>query len=132
MMYIKQPMMPMRKHASWTTTLLMWSLSMTKKKRYYPNNWKAFKDTPDEAFEPIEFDVLMEWKIGGYEIPQSVAALVREKNLDTGKIKEYVYKYRHAAKKKCRKLMIEGNKEITIVQQDTVHFINPKEYGIFD
>ena len=105
---------------------------MTKKKRYFPNNWKPIKDAPDDAFEPLEFDVLMDWKVGGYEIPQSVAALVREKNLDTGKVKEHVYKYRHAAKKKCRKLMIEGNKEITIVQQDTVHFINPKEHDIFD
>ena len=102
-----------------------------KRKKYYPNNWKAFKDAPEEAFEPLEFDVLMDWKIGGYEIPQSIAAIVREKNVETGKIKEHVYKYRHAAKEKCRKLMSEGNKEITVVQQDSVHFIDPLSYDIF-
>ena len=103
-----------------------------KKRKYFPNNWKPIKDAPEEAFPPIEFEDFMDWKIGGYEIPQSVAALVREKDLDTGKIKEHVYKYRHAAKKKCHKLIIEGNKEITIVQQDTVHFIDPKQHDIFD
>ena len=68
----------------------------------------------------------------GYEIPQDVTAIIREQDLDTGKIKEHVYKYRHAAKKKCRKLLYEGNKEITVVQQDSIHFINPKEHDVFD
>jgi len=107
-----------------------------KKRKYFPNNWKAIHDTPSENFQlpdgGLTFEEFMDWKIGGYEIPQSVAALVRAKDLNTGKIKEYVYKYRHAAQKKCRKLMFEGNKEITIVQQDTVHFINPKENDIFN
>ena len=106
-------------------------MSKTKKK-YFPNNWKPIKDAPAEAFEPIEYDLLMDWKIGGYEIPQDVTAIIREQDLDTGKVKEHVYKYRHAAKKKCRKLLYEGNKEITVVQQDSIHFINPKEHDVFD
>ena len=105
---------------------------MTKKnKKYFPNKWREFKDVPAELFEPIEFDVFMDWKIGGYEIPQSVVAIVREKNVDTGKVKEHVYRYRHAARNKTRKLMLEGNKEITIVQQDSVHFIDPRYDDIF-
>ena len=101
------------------------------KKNYFPNNWEPIKDAPDDAFETIEFEELMDWKIAGYEIPQSVAAIVRSRNLDTGKVKEYVYKYRHAAKEKCRKLLNKGNEEITIVQHDTVHFIDPKIDDIF-
>ena len=104
---------------------------MKRKKKYFPNNWKPIQEAPDDAFPPIEFEDLMDWKIAGYEIPRSVAAIVREKNVDTGKIKEHVYKYRHAAKAKCRKLISDGNKEITIVQQDAVHFINPLDYEIF-
>ncbi len=102
-----------------------------KKKKYFPNKWKQYSEVPVEMFEPIEFDVFMDWKIGGYEIPSEVVALVREKNIDTGKIKEHVYKYRHAAIKKTRKLMLEGNKEVTVVQHDSVHFIDPRYDDIF-
>ncbi len=104
---------------------------MSKKKKYYPNNWQEIKNTPDDYFLPpdgqsITFEEFMDWKIGGYQLKKEIAAVIRERNVDTGKIKEHVYRYRHAAQKKCRKLMYEGNKEITIVQQDTVHFIDPK------
>ena len=105
---------------------------MSKKKKYYPNNWQAIKDTPDDFFLPpdgqhITYDEFMDWKIGGYQLKKEIAAIIRERNVDTGKIKEHVYRYRHAAQKKCRKLMYEGNKEITIVQQDAVHFIDPRD-----
>tara|TARA_B000000609_G_C24056697_1_gene284308 strand:+ start:233 stop:553 length:321 start_codon:yes stop_codon:yes gene_type:complete len=105
---------------------------MTKRKKYFPNNWKPIKDAPEEAFPPIEFEDFMDWKIGGYEIPQDVACLLRVKNLDTGKVKEHVYQLRHAAKKKCRKLMSSGNYEVVVVQRDTVHFLYPAENDVFD
>tara|TARA_B100000287_G_scaffold6634_1_gene6394 strand:+ start:1257 stop:1580 length:324 start_codon:yes stop_codon:yes gene_type:complete len=98
-----------------------------KKKKYFPNKWKAYSEIPAEKFESLPFDTLMEWKIGGYEIPSSHVAMLRVRNIDTGKVKEYVYKYRHAAIKKCRKLLSEGNKEITIVQQDCVQLIGPTD-----
>jgi len=104
---------------------------MTKKKRYYPNNWKPIKDTPEEAFPPIDFDDFMDWKVGGYEIPPDVACLIRAKNLETGKITEYKYQYRHAAKKKCRKLLNSGDHELTVVQHDAVHVLYPAENDIF-
>ena len=100
-------------------------MTSKKKKKYFPNKWKQYSEVPAEMFEPLEFDVFMDWKIGGYELPSSHVAMIREKNVDTGKIKEHVYKYRHAAIKKCRKLISEGNREITIVQPDAVHFIDP-------
>ncbi len=102
-----------------------------KKRKYFPNNWKPIKDAPVEAFEPIEFTELMDWKIAGYEIPQHIQCIIRAKNLETGKIKEYVYQYRHAAKKKCRKLLNSGDHELTIVQHDAVHFLYPAENDIF-
>ena len=100
-------------------------MTSKKKKKYFPNKWKQYSEVPAEMFEPLEFDVFMDWKIGGYELPSSHVAMIREKNVDTGKIKEHVYKYRHAAIKKCRKLISEGNREIPIVQPDAVHFIDP-------
>ena len=105
---------------------------MMSKKKYFPNNWKAIKETPDSFFLPpdgehITYEEFMDWKIGGYQLKREIASIIRERDVDTGKIKEHVYRYRHAAQKKCRKPMYEGNKEITIVQRDTVHFIYPKE-----
>ncbi len=103
---------------------------MTKKKKkkpYFPNNYDAVAAAPAEWFMPIPFNEFMDWKIGGYELPSTHVAMLRVRNVDTGKVKEYVYKYRHAAIKKCRKLMSEGNKEITIVQQDAVQFIDPTD-----
>ena len=106
------------------------------KKRYLPNKWKAFKDLPDEAFrdpngELLSFDEFMDWKIAGYEIPDDIVCIIRAKNLETGKIKEYKYQYRHAAKKKCRKLLNSGDHELTVVQHDAVHFLYPAENDIF-
>mgnify|MGYP003123244593 CR=1 FL=1 len=98
-----------------------------RKKKYFPNNWKPIKDAPEDAFKPLEYETFMDWKIGGYEIPQNVHSIVREMDVNTGKVKEHVYKYRHAAIKKCRKLMSEGNKEITVVQQDSVQLIDPTD-----
>ena len=97
-----------------------------KKKPYFHNNVEAIREAPDAFFVPIPFDEFMDWKIGGYQLKREIAAIIRERDVDTGKIKEHVYRYRHAAQKKCRKLMYEGNKEITIVQQDAVHFIDPR------
>ena len=106
-----------------------------KKRKYFPNNWKAIKDAPEEAFEDpdggLTFDEFMDWKIAGYQIPQHIQCIIRAKNLETGKIKEYVYQYRHAAKKKCRKLLNSGDHELTIVQHDSVHFLYPAENDIF-
>ena len=111
---------------------------MTKrKKKYFPNNWKPIKDAPDGFFCPpdgqqITYNEFMDWKINGYELKHEITAVIRERNVDTGKVKEYAYRYRHAALKKFRKLVSEGNKEVTVVQQDTYNFINPKEYDIFN
>ena len=123
----------MKRLVSWTTTLSMWSL-FTMRKKYYPNNWKVIHDTPAEAFEfpdgGLTFEEFMDWKIGGYEIKDDYCCVIRAKDMDNGKIKEYAYQLRHAARKKYRKLKDKGKYELTIVQRDTVHFIQPYDYGI--
>ena len=60
------------------------------KQPYYPNNWRAFKDAPDETFETLTFDEFMDWKIGGWELPSSCNYIIREQNLNTGKIKDAI------------------------------------------
>ena len=97
-----------------------------KKKKDFPNNWEALKDAPSEYFEPIAFDDFMDWKVGGWEIPSSVACIIRATNLDTKQVKEMVYERKHAARKKVMKMMDEGNYEFYIVDEETIHYLFPK------
>ena len=107
---------------------------MTKKKRkkYFPNNWEAVHDAPVEWFESIPFDEFMDWKIGGYEIPSSVNCIIREKRLDTGEIKEYVYSTAGRAKNKTRQIMDEGISEFIVCTSESVHHLYPKVMEDYD
>ena len=102
---------------------------MTKKKPYYPNNIKAIRDTPDEAFEDVcdhfTFDVFMEAKLYGWEFPDSVACVIRETN-HKGKVKEHVYSRRKWANKKIKELLVKGH-EFTIAADDELAHI-PSQY----
>jgi len=105
-------------------------LTMTKKKPYFPNNWEAMKNTPPEAFslpnnQPLTFDDFMDWKIGGWELPSSVSCIIRQTDLETGRVTEYVYKNSASAKKKLMKLMEGGKSEFSIADHDEVHFLTP-------
>ncbi len=97
------------------------------KQPYYPNNWRAFKDAPDETFETLTFDEFMDWKIAGWQIPSSVYCIVRDYNKRTGKIKEYVYQRPDHAEKKLNNLMLKGDSEITITTDNQVTILRPEE-----
>ena len=98
-----------------------------KKKPYYPNNWQAYKDAPDEVWKyPPRFDELMDWKVGGWELPSSVYCILRTMDVNTKKVKEYRYKKPGAARNKVNKLMEEGRHEFTLVDADSIHHLSPK------
>ena len=67
----------------------------------------------------------MYWKVAGWELPSSVNCVIRERNLETGKVTEYVYKNTASAKKKLTKLMEGGKSEFSIADHDEVHFLTP-------
>ena len=100
---------------------------MTKKKPYHPNNWQAIKDAPPQFFISIPFDEFMDWKMMGWEIPSSIECIVREQNIKTGKVKEYVYARMANANKRCAKIMKEGKSEFTICTHDDLAHMFPKE-----
>ena len=103
-----------------------------KKKAYFPNNYEAVASCPAEWFGDIDFEEFMEWKIGGYEIPSSVNCIIREKRVDTGEVKEYVYQTAGRAKRKARQIMIEGVSEFTVCTADEVHHLYPEEVPEYD
>ena len=100
---------------------------MSKKKPYYPNNWQAIKDAPDSIFVPLEFEDFMDWKMCGWELPSSVEAIIRQKNLKTGKIKEYTYNTKAGAKKRAARIMKEGNSEYMVCTHDDLAHMFPKD-----
>jgi len=101
-------------------------LTMTKKHKYYPNNWEAYNETPSHWFDSIPYEDFMDWKIAGWEIPSSISCIIRERNIKTGKVKEHVYRLDHAAKAKCKKLMEAEESEFTVVSMDHIHHLTPK------
>tara|TARA_R100000008_G_C3565079_1_gene158633 strand:- start:597 stop:926 length:330 start_codon:yes stop_codon:yes gene_type:complete len=105
---------------------------MSKKKPYYPNNWAAFKATPSSYFETISFNEFMDWKIAGWELPSSVSCIIREKNLTSGKIKEYTYSRAGDAKRRCRKIMDVGESEFIVCTSDAVHIMYPELVEDYD
>jgi len=100
---------------------------MNGKKPYLPNNWKMFKDAPDDAFHPHTFEEIMDWKVGGWELPADVACIIRTTNLKNYKTKEYIYKRQHAAEQKIIKLMEEQKHEFVICTHDTLHYVGPDD-----
>ena len=100
-------------------------MSGKKKEPYFPNNWKMFKDAPSEIFEPHLFVEVMDWKIAGWELPADVSCLIRTTNLTTRKVKEHVYKRRHAAENKVRSLMNKDTHEFVVCTHDAIHHVHP-------
>jgi len=105
---------------------------MPKKKPYFPNNWEAYKKAPSHWFDDIPYDDFMDWKIAGWELPSSVACVIREENLETGKVKEYVYQRASAAKAKTRAMMREGVSEFTVCTPESIHFMTPDPEDPYD
>ena len=97
------------------------------KKKYYPNNWRAIKDAPDQFFLPLDYNEFMDWKMCGWELPSSVDCIIREQNLNTGKVKEYVYNTTTGGRKRADKIMKEGKSEFLVCTHDNIGHMFPKD-----
>ena len=93
------------------------------KDKYFPNNWRAIQQSPDEWFPAMPIEKFMEWKINGYMIPDSVCCIIRETDKD-GKIHEYVYQSARHGQNKVRKCMQE-NKEIVLCTMEGMWHLKP-------
>jgi len=93
-------------------------------RKYFPNNWQKFKDAPDEMFVPHMFVEVMDWKVAAWELPSNICCMIREENLETKKVKEYVYQRRGAAEKKVAQLMKKDGIEFTVCTPEQIHFVS--------
>ena len=79
-----------------------------------------FKNAPDEAFYTPTYEEFHDWKLAGWELPDSVVCIIRAE--EGGKIKEYTYQKRHAAEQRVSKLMDAGV-TFTVVDCESIHHL---------
>ena len=94
------------------------------KRKYYPNKVKQIQAIPSKHFESIDFEDFLDWKIAGYELPEGVMCLLRERNLRTNKVSEYTYQQMSAAKRRTNKILKQGDSELTIWTHSQVAHID--------
>ena len=96
-----------------------------KKPKYFPNNWKAYKESPDQFFIPLTYNDFFNWKVMGWALPSSIDCIIREET--DGKITEKVYSQSKAARKYLETAMQtkDPNTTYTIVNQDAVQILYP-------
>ena len=96
-----------------------------KKSKYFPNNWKAYKDSPDQFFIPLRFDDFFNWKVMGWALPSSIDCIIREET--DGKITEKVYSQSKAARKYLESAMQTKDPKTTytICNDDAVQVLYP-------
>ena len=97
-----------------------------KRPKYFPNNWKAYKESPDEFFIPLTYKDFFNWKVMGWVLPSSVACVIREEK--DGKISEKIYSQSQSANNYLTKQMSDKkNKTVyTIADQNQVQVLYPK------
>jgi hypothetical protein len=95
--------------------------------KYFPNNWKAYKDSPDEFFIPLTYKDFFNWKVMGWVLPSSIACVIREEK--DGKISEKIYSQSAAADNYLTKQMSDKKNTAiyTIVDDKQVQVLYPKE-----
>ena len=97
-------------------------------KKYFPNNWQKWKDAPEDLFMPHTNDEIMDFKIAAWELSSNISCVIRESNLATKKVKEYVYRStpsaRAAAEKRVSQLMKKEGIEFTICTPEQIHFVS--------
>jgi basic membrane lipoprotein Med (substrate-binding protein (PBP1-ABC) superfamily) len=95
------------------------------RKKYFPNSWQAIKDTPSEYFASMSYEQFEDWKIYGYELPDSIHSLVRTIDED-GYIHEFVYNTENGCKNRIKKAM-KDNKQIYICTMEGMYFLKPDD-----
>ncbi len=96
------------------------------KNKYFPNNWKAFANQPDNFFLPLPYDEFFKWKVMGWVLPSSVSCIIREEK--DGKVYEKIYSQSKSAKKYLDKQMKSGAKSTyTICDDHSVQVLRPEE-----
>jgi len=93
-------------------------------KKYFPNRWKAFKDLDEEHIICHPFDEMMEYK-STTSIVESYYAVLRLKDITTGKVKEKSYKSKRYALKALTESVMSMQYEVTFINDYESAQFNP-------
>ena len=66
----------------------------------------------------------MDWRVTQWELSHPVSCVIRSEDIETGKVKEHVYKRSSAAKLKIKNLLTTGKYNLSICTKDIVHQID--------
>jgi len=97
-------------------------------KKYFPNNYNKIKNCPPEWFEPMEYDLFMEWKMNGWVLMDTHDCIIRARDCVTGKVTEYSYQVPKYAKERLKKLITEHKHELILCTHDHIQHLKPEEY----
>ena len=100
-----------------------------KRKKYFPNNWKLYKDAPSELYVDHLYEEVMDWKVAGWELPHDVYCIIRATHLKTKKVKEYVYKRPGAADKKLIEFCKAKTHDLCVTTHESQQYIGPMPEG---
>jgi len=98
------------------------------KGKYFPNNWEEYAEAPSEYFEPCTFEEFMSWKIANWELPSSVACVIRVTDSTTGKVTEHTYQRHGAAENKVKQLIRTPGIEFTVCDHRSIHHIATNDF----
>ena len=87
---------------------------------YFPNNWQAVHDAPDEQFDTCTYEEFDEMSTC-WQLNSSHETLMRIENKRTGKIKEKAYKTINGTLNKLRELHEDPDIIITLVDDAQMH-----------
>ena len=96
-----------------------------KRKKYFANNWKYYRDAPAEFFFDHLYEEVMEWKVQGWQLPHDVCCIIRATHLKTKKVKEYVYKRPAAADKKIAEFCKAKTHDLCITTHEAQQYVGP-------
>ena len=95
-------------------------------KKYFPKNWEEYATAPAEYFDTCTFEEFMTWKIANWEIPSSVACVIRVRDHKNNKVTEHTYMRRSAAEAKVAQLLKLPHVEFTVCDHETIHHLSTK------
>jgi|TARA_B100000073_G_C23548847_1_gene499239 hypothetical protein len=93
--------------------------------KYFPNNWRAVRDLPEEFLPSLSYEELKEWKCHQYVIPDSVFGIIRIEDNNTGKYVEKYYNTKRGAEA-CITQAMRENKSITMATMDGMYHLSPE------
>ena len=74
-------------------------------------------------FQEISWQEFHDWRLCQWELPDNVNCIIRVAKKSTGAVKEYVYQSFAAAGKRIEREMEDPDNEITIADNEEIHFI---------